>query len=84
MEITQETLQASIASMEQQLAKATAEADMCRGGIVACKQLLQHLAIPDPLPASTPDEEPPTSICAETGVGQTLNNGVSCGEEEQL
>lgn len=53
MEITKETLEAAIASTEQQLAKAMAEADMCRGSIIACNQLLEHLETPDP-PSPTP------------------------------
>lgn len=61
MEITKETLQAHIASMEKQLAAALArqanaaeEAAMVRGGIVACNQLLAHLEIPEPETPLTP------------------------------
>lgn len=84
MEITEETLHASIATTEQQLAKAMAEADMCRGAIVMCNQLLLHLEAPEPPLTSETDEESPTQTFRETGVGQTVVDGflMSRGEEE--
>ena len=86
MEITKEVLQASIASMEMQLqnalaqqAKAAEEVAMIRGGIVACNQLLEHLAKPDPPPPGPgpneppgpTDEEPPTIKPLDPGDEQT-------------